>query len=61
MVADLVSNPPLPWTYTTHLRDISHLPSDPALQAVNRQLAVAIGGAVEDIPLHTAPVQGVRA
>ena len=61
MVADLVSNPPLPWTYTTHLRDISHLPSDPALQAVNRQLAVAIGGAVEDMPLHTAPVQGVRA
>jgi molecular chaperone DnaK (HSP70) len=59
MVADLASNPPLPWTYTTPFRDISNLPNDPGLQAVNRQLAVAIGGAVEDLPRHTAPVLGV--
>jgi molecular chaperone DnaK (HSP70) len=61
MVTDLVANPPLSWTYMTHLRDLSHLPSNPDLQAVSRQLAVAIGGAVQDVPLHTAPVQGVRA
>jgi len=60
MVADFASNPPLPWTYATPLRDISNLPDDPALQAVGRQLAVAVGGAVEDMPRHTAPVLGVN-
>jgi hypothetical protein len=60
MVADFASNPPLPWTYATPLRDISNLPNDPALQAVGRQLAVAVGGAVEDMPRHTAPVLGVN-
>jgi hypothetical protein len=57
MVADLASNPPIPWTYATSLRDISNLPNNPDLQAVGRQLAVAVGGAVEEIPQHTAPVR----
>ena len=57
MVADLAANPPIPWTYATSLRNISNLPSNPDLQAVGRQLAVAVGGAVDEIPQHTAPVR----
>ena len=57
MVADLVANPPMPWAYTTSLRNISDLADNSDLRIVARQLAVAVGGAIEDIPQHTAPVR----
>ena len=57
MVTDLVANPPMPWAYTTSLRNISDLADNSDLRIVARQLAVAVGGAIEDIPQHTAPVR----
>ena len=53
MVTDLADNPPLPWRYINANRDINALVNAPGW----RQLAVAIGGAVQHIPQQTAPVR----
>lgn len=56
MVKDLADNPGIDWKYAPASREIAGFPDDPGAAAVGRQLAVAIGGAIRDLPVETAPV-----
>jgi molecular chaperone DnaK (HSP70) len=57
MVKEFVTNPPIPWKYLTASPEIPDGPLEEGFRAVHRQLAVAIGGAVRDLPQRTAPVR----
>jgi len=57
MVRALYEHPSIPWTYTTLAPDLAQRPEDVNFHEVRRQLAVAIGGAVRDLPTQTAPVR----
>jgi molecular chaperone DnaK (HSP70) len=57
MVRALYENPSLPWTYTTPAPDLAEHPEDVDFHSVRRQLAVAVGGAVRDLPIQTAPLR----
>jgi hypothetical protein len=57
MVKDFVTNPPMPWKYLAASPEIPDGPLEAGFRAVHRQLAVAIGGAVRDLPRGTAPVR----
>jgi molecular chaperone DnaK (HSP70) len=57
MVRSLCENPSVSWTYTTPALDLAERPEDTDFHAVRRQLAVAIGGAVRDLPTQTAPIR----
>jgi hypothetical protein len=63
MVKDLVTNPPISWTYQEASPEIPDGPLDDEFRVVRRQLAVAIGGAVRDLPHETVGirVQGLAA
>jgi hypothetical protein len=57
MVRELATNPPVRWRF---LDAAPELPTDPIpedIKNVRRQLAVAIGGAVRDLPRETAGVR----
>lgn len=59
MVGELASKPGLKWTYTDAAPEIPGGPIDNDLQIVidSRQHAVAIGGAIRDLPRTTAAVR----
>jgi hypothetical protein len=56
MVQSLATDPPLAWRYVAANRELTALANAPGVRAIERQLAVAIGGAVQHIPKQTAPV-----
>ena len=56
MVKELASNPPIEWVYADAAPELPTGPIPEDLRAVRRQLAVAIGGAVRDLPRETVPV-----
>jgi molecular chaperone DnaK (HSP70) len=56
MVQNLATDPPLAWRYVAANRELTALANVPGVRAIERQLAVAIGGAVQHIPKQTAPV-----
>ena len=55
MIRLLATEPSVEWTYETAAPELPARP--PMSEAVRRQLAVAIGGAVNDLPRMTAPVR----
>jgi molecular chaperone DnaK (HSP70) len=57
MVRALYEKPSVSWAYTDPAPDLAERPGDVDFQAVRRQLAVAIGGAVRDLPTQTAPIR----
>jgi molecular chaperone DnaK (HSP70) len=56
MVRELVTNPPMEWIFLDAAPELATGPIDENLKVVRRQLAVAIGGALRDLPHQTAPV-----
>jgi len=56
MVRSLVESPSIPWRYRDAAPDLAERPEDIAFHSVRRQLAVAIGGAVRDLPPVVASV-----
>ena len=56
MVRALVETPSISWLYREAAPDLAERPEDIAFHSVRRQLAVAIGGAVRDLPVLVAPV-----
>jgi molecular chaperone DnaK (HSP70) len=56
MVRLLASDPSVKWTYLNAAPELPEEMSDD-MKAVRRQLAVAIGGAVKDLPRMTVPVR----
>lgn len=57
MVRALYEHPSIPWTYLAPAPDLAQRPEDIDFHKVRRQLAVAIGGAVRDLPTQTAPLR----
>jgi hypothetical protein len=57
MVRALHAHPSVAWSYTTPAPDLAERPQDRDFHLVRRQLAVAIGGAVRDLPMQTAPLR----
>jgi molecular chaperone DnaK (HSP70) len=57
MVRALYEQPSIPWIYTAPAPDLADRPEDIDFHAVRRQLAVAIGGAMRDLPTQTAPLR----
>lgn len=57
MVQQLYTNPSIEWSYAAPAPDLAERPEDLDFHLVRRQLAVAIGGAVRDLPIETAPIQ----
>jgi hypothetical protein len=57
MVEQFVTNPPMPWKYLAASPEIPDGLLEDGFRAVHRQLAVAIGGAVRDLPRPTSPVR----
>jgi hypothetical protein len=57
MVKEFVTDPPLPVRLDEALPEIPEGPLDQSFLEVRPQLAVAIGGAVQDLPRQTAPVR----
>jgi len=57
MIRSLYDNPSVPWTYTDPALDLAERPEDLDFHAVRRQLAVAIGGAVRDLPVQSASLR----
>jgi hypothetical protein len=57
MVEQFVTNPPMPWKYLAASPEIPYGLLEDGFRAVHRQLAVAIGGAVRDLPRPTSPVR----
>jgi len=55
MVKELMTKPSVPWNYVAASPEL--VAKDPDLEVVHRQLAVAIGGAVRDLPRETAVVR----
>ena len=56
MVRSLYESPSIPWIYRDAAPDLAERPEDIAFHSVRRQLAVAIGGAVRDLPSVVAVV-----
>ena len=56
MVRALFEAPSVSWVYREAAPDLAERPEDIAFQSVRRQLAVAIGGAVRDLPVIVASV-----
>ena len=56
MVRALFEAPSVSWLYREAAPDLAERPEDIAFHSVRRQLAVAIGGAVRDLPVLVAPV-----
>jgi molecular chaperone DnaK (HSP70) len=56
MVRSLYESPSIAWTYRDAAPDLADRPEDIAFHSVCRQLAVAIGGAVRDLPPIIAAV-----
>ena len=56
MVRLLATDPSVEWTYVTAAPELPGEMSE-EMQIVRRQLAVAIGGAVKDLPRMTVPVR----
>lgn len=56
MVRELAAHPAVDWTYADAAPEIPEGPLSEDFRSVRRQLAVAIGGAVRDLPRTTAPV-----
>jgi hypothetical protein len=52
MVRRLFDTPGVSWVYREAAPDLAVRPEDIALQSVRPQLAVAIGGAVRDLPVE---------
>jgi molecular chaperone DnaK (HSP70) len=57
MVRALYDSPSVQWTYTAPAPDLAERPEDLEFHMVRRQLAVAIGGAVRDLPVQTSPLR----
>jgi hypothetical protein len=57
MVRDLAANPPVSWHYVAASPELPQGAVDHEFLAVRRQLAVAIGGAVRDVPIETTAVR----
>jgi hypothetical protein len=57
MIRSLHENPSVPWTYAAPAPDLAERPEDLDFHSVRRQLAVAIGGAVRDLPRQGAPMR----
>lgn len=57
MVQSLYKEPSVPWTYIAPAPDLAERPEDADFHTVRRQLAVAIGGAMRDLPIQTAPLR----
>lgn len=57
MVRALYESPSISWTYTAPAPDLAERPEDVDFHAVRRQLAVAVGGAMRDLPIQTAPLR----
>jgi hypothetical protein len=57
MVKEFVTDPPIPWKYLAASPEIPDGPLEEGFRAVHRQLAVAIGGAVRDLPHQTSAVR----
>src|SRR5262245_6357865 len=57
MVRDLATNPPVSWHYVPASPELPQGAVDHEFLAVRRQLAVAIGGAVRDVPIETTAVR----
>lgn len=58
MVRALFDAPSVPWLYCEAAPDFAERPEDLDFYPVRRQLVVAIGGAVRDLPVVTARVRG---
>lgn len=56
MVRALFEAPSVSWVYREAAPDLAERPEDIAFNSVRRQLAVAIGGAVRDLPVVAASV-----
>ncbi len=56
MVRELLEAPSVSWSYREAAPDLAERPEDIAFHSVRRQLAVAIGGAVRDLPVIVASV-----
>ena len=56
MVRLLASDPSVDWTYLDAAPELPEEMSED-MKIVRRQLAVAIGGAVKDLPYMTVPVR----
>lgn len=57
MVADLKRDADAIWTTSIASPDFAERSNDPDFQAVRRQVAVAVGGAIRDLPAVTAPLR----
>jgi len=57
MVRALYDRPSISWMYAAPAPDLAERPEDIDFHAVRRQLAVAVGGAVRDLPVQTKPVR----
>jgi molecular chaperone DnaK (HSP70) len=57
MVKDLAADPPVSWRYMETSQEIPDGPLSADFLAVRRQLAVAIGGAVRDLPRQTVDIR----
>jgi molecular chaperone DnaK (HSP70) len=56
MARALFEAPSVSWSYREAAPDLAERPEDIAFHSVRRQLAVAIGGAVRDLPILVPPV-----
>ncbi len=57
MVQNLYEKPSIDWEYRLTAPDLASSPEDLDFYAIYRQLAVAIGGAIEQLPQEVAPVK----
>jgi hypothetical protein len=57
MVTDLKRDADAVWTTSVASPDFAERSNDPDFQAVRRQVAVAVGGAIRDLPAVTAPLR----
>ena len=57
MVKALAADPGIPWHYEEAKPNVQLMPKELDFYNVYRQLAVAIGGAIQDLPKDTAPVR----
>ncbi len=56
MVRDLAEDKSIPWPHCEAAPDLAERPDEIAFHAVRRQMAVAIGGAVRDLPIMTSSI-----
>jgi hypothetical protein len=59
MARALIEEPSVKWTYAEQAPDLVEAPEDADFNIVRRQLAVAIGGAVLDLPMEVPAVRGL--